>query len=428
MPLTAEQMSIVKSTVPILEQGGEALTKHFYKIMLTEYDEVKPLFNQAHQISGDQPRALANSILRYAKNIDKLQNGLGPLGDLPAQIVNKHVGLNVLPEHYPIVGTCLLRAIREVLGPQVATDQVIEAWGAAYNQLADILIAVEASVYEQKAAKVGGWKGKRAFYVSKKIVETREVTSFYLKPLDGQAIVDFVPGQYIGITLTIDGKEVRRNYSLSDAPNGQYYRLSIKREKLGVVSNYMHDKVTEGTTLELFPPTGHFNLAHNDKHLVLISGGVGLTPVLSMLNHTLSNHETKDRPITYIHFTRNYKVHAFHNHLSQLSAKHPNLTYYYAYDEHLEDAPEYPHFLGKLTQDQLQKWLPNTKHVDVYFLGPKPFMRATKFFLKNLGVPENQTFYEFFGPAEALKEPEQGTETPTTPVDNPAQAGWCTIV
>ncbi|MBU6397942.1 MAG: nitric oxide dioxygenase, partial [Rhodospirillales bacterium] len=110
--LTAAQTAIIKSTVPILEAGGEALTTHFYRIMLADYPQVRPLFNQAHQASGAQPRALANGVLMYAKNIDRLQE----LGSLAGQIVNKHVALQVLPEHYPIVGACLLRAIREVLG------------------------------------------------------------------------------------------------------------------------------------------------------------------------------------------------------------------------------------------------------------------------------------------------------------------------
>ena len=106
--LTERQREIVKATVPLLETGGEALITHFYNTMLGEYPEVRPLFNQAHQQSGAQPRALANSVLMYAKHIDKLD----ALGDLPAQIVNKHVALQVQPEHYPIVGACLLRARR----------------------------------------------------------------------------------------------------------------------------------------------------------------------------------------------------------------------------------------------------------------------------------------------------------------------------
>ena len=166
-----EARTIVKATVPLLETGGEALTSHFYKIMLGEYPEVRPLFNQAHQANGDQPRALANSILMYARHIDRLD----ALGELPAQIINKHVSLQVQPEHYGIVGACLLRAIREVLGAEIATDEVIAAWAAAYQQLADILIAAEESVYAATAAAPGGWRGVRAFRVVRKTPESAEI-------------------------------------------------------------------------------------------------------------------------------------------------------------------------------------------------------------------------------------------------------------
>src|SRR4051794_30005306 len=153
--LSAEHRAIIKATVPLLESGGEALTTHFYGLLLGEHPEVRPLFNQAHQASGDQPRALANGVLMYARHIDRLE-ALGPLAQ---QIVNKHVALQVQPEHYPIVGACLLRAIREVLGAEIATDEVIAAWGAAYGQLADMLIGAEKSVYEGNAKAPGGWRG-----------------------------------------------------------------------------------------------------------------------------------------------------------------------------------------------------------------------------------------------------------------------------
>lgn len=121
--LSAQDRAIVKSTVPLLESGGEALITHFYRMMLSEYPEVRPLFNQTHQASGDQPRALANGVLMYARHIDQLDQ----LGDLVAKIINKHVALQILPEHYPIVGACLLRAISEVLGSEIATPEVMKA-------------------------------------------------------------------------------------------------------------------------------------------------------------------------------------------------------------------------------------------------------------------------------------------------------------
>ncbi|ATB38294.1 nitric oxide dioxygenase [Cystobacter fuscus] len=391
--LNAQQRAIVKATVPLLETGGEALTTHFYRIMLGEYPEVRPLFNQAHQASGAQPRALANAVLRYARHIDELEQ----LGGLMKQIINKHVALRVLPEHYPIVGTCLLRAIREVLGAQVATDEVIAAWAAAYQQLADLLISSEERVYEETAQARGGWRGGREFRVIRKEQESAEIISFYLAPADGGPLMDFVPGQYIGMRLVIDGVEMRRNYSLSAVPNGESYRISVKREPNGKVSNHLHDRVGVGDSLELFPPAGEFTLSPSTKPLVLISGGVGITPTLAMLTAALP----QGRPIHFIHCARNAGVHAFREWVDAQAGKHPHLRRFYCYSQVTEGAPQ-PDAVGLLDRELLARWLPEARDIDVYFLGPKPFMAAIQRSLRELGVPEQQCHYEFFGPAASL--------------------------
>ena len=390
--LTARQKDIVKATVPLLETGGEALTTHFYQMMLGEYPEVRPLFNQAHQQSGAQPRALAHSVLMYAKHIDKLEN----LGDLPAQIINKHVALQVQPGQYQIVGSCLLRSSREVLGAEIATDEVIDAWAAAYGQLADILIAAEGKAYDDLAAAEGGWRGARAFKVVKKEAESAEISSFYLEPVDGQSVIAHQPGQYIGLRAIVDGTEQRRNYSLSAAANGKSYRISVKREPGGKVSNYLHDQVQVGDTLELFPPAGHFVLQAGSKPLVLISGGVGITPTLPMLDAALQT----DRPVTFIHCARDSAVHAFRGQVDALAQQHRQLKPFYVYDT-MQDG-ESVAAEGYLTEALLGQWLPASRDADVYFLGPKPFMRSVKASLQKLGVPEAQVKYEFFGPAQAL--------------------------
>ncbi|WP_300730525.1 NO-inducible flavohemoprotein [Pseudomonas sp.] len=389
--LSAQDRAIVKSTVPLLESGGEALITHFYRMMLAEYPEVRPLFNQANQASGNQPRALANGVLMYARHIDQLDQ----LGDLVAKIINKHVALQILPGHYPIVGRCLLRAIEEVLGSDIATPEVLAAWGAAYTQLADILIGAEAALYDEKAAAPGGWRGARAFTLVAKREESAEVTSFFFRPVDQGAILGFTPGQYIGLKLMIDGQEVRRNYSLSALPTAGRYRISVKREAGGVVSNFLHDRLQVGDTLELFPPAGEFTLTDSEKPLVLISGGVGITPTLAMLEAALATR----RPIHFIHCARNATVHAFRGWIDDLAAQHPQLQRFYCYDEPDTSADH----TGPLTEDVLARWLPDNRDVDAYFLGPKGFMSAVKRQLKALGVPEAQSRYEFFGPAAALE-------------------------
>ncbi|MDT3714514.1 NO-inducible flavohemoprotein [Pseudomonas soli] len=391
--LNAEQRAIIKATVPLLESGGEALTTHFYKMMLSEYPEVRPLFNQAHQASGDQPRALANGVLMYARHIDQLEQ----LGGLVGQIINKHVALQILPEHYPIVGSCLLRAIEEVLGKEIATAEVLAAWAAAYGQLADILIGAEENLYKQKEEAAGGWRGTREFRLVRREQESREIVSFYFAPVDGKPVLKAEPGQYIGLKLEIDGQEQRRNYSLSALCDGEQYRISVKREAGGKVSNYLHDGLMVGDTLQLFPPSGDFTLVASDKPLVLISGGVGITPTLAMLEAALET----ERPVHFIHCARNGAVHAFRDWIDGLAARHPQLKRFYCYAE--EDGSQAADAVGLLDQDLLAEWLPRERDIDAYFLGPKGFMAAIKRQLKGLGVPEGQSRYEFFGPAAALE-------------------------
>lgn len=390
--LSSQHIAIIKATVPLLESGGETLTRHFYKVMLGEYPEVRVLFNQAHQANGDQPRALANGVLMYARHIDQLQ-ALGPLVN---QIVHKHVSLQILPEHYPIVGSCLLRAIREVLGEEIATDEVIEAWAAAYGQLADILIGAEEQVYAANAEAVGGWRGGRQFRVAQKVEESEEITSFHLVPEDGGELVAHAPGQYIGMRLVIDGEEVRRNYSLSASSNGREFRISVKREPEGKVSNYLHDQVQVGSTLELFPPAGEFVLRESDKPLALITAGVGITPALAMLESA----KQSGRPIHFIHCARHGGVHAFREWIEAQAEKHPQIRHFFCYSEPREG--DDVHAEGFLSHELLARWLPAERDLDAYFLGPKPFMAQVKKLLRELGVPEQQSHYEFFGPAAEL--------------------------
>jgi len=142
-----EAMAIVKSTAPLLERHGVAVTTAMYA-RLFENAEIAAMFDRAAQESGEQPRRLAGAILAYAKNIDKLQN----LGPAVGRMVARHVETGVRPEHYPIVAEALLPAIRDVLGADIATDAVLGAWGEAYWMLADILIAAEREAYAEAMA------------------------------------------------------------------------------------------------------------------------------------------------------------------------------------------------------------------------------------------------------------------------------------
>lgn len=144
---SAEAMVIVKSTAPALEKHGLAITTAMYARLFQNRD-IEAMFDRAAQDSGEQPKRLAGAIIAYARNIDKLPN----LGPAVSRMVARHLETGVKPDHYPHVAEALLPAIREVLGDEVATDEVLAAWGEAYWMLADILIAAEAQAYEDSAA------------------------------------------------------------------------------------------------------------------------------------------------------------------------------------------------------------------------------------------------------------------------------------
>lgn len=143
--LSQKTIDIVKSTVPALKENGVEITKTFYKTMFENNPEVKEMFNMDKQESGEQPKALAMTVLAAAQNIDNLEVLLPAV----KKIGQVHVNTNVKPEHYPIVGKNLLIAIKEVLG-DAATDEVLNAWGEAYQVIAQVFIDVEKDIYAEK--------------------------------------------------------------------------------------------------------------------------------------------------------------------------------------------------------------------------------------------------------------------------------------
>ena len=407
--LNQNTIDIVKSTAPILQQHGETLTRHFYQRMFSHNPEVGPFFNPANQAEGTQQRALAGAICAYAANIDNLE----VLGGAVELIANKHASLMVKPEHYPIVGENLLASIREVLGDG-ATDQVIDAWAEAYGFLTDILVGREQQLYRDSATRDGGWEGFRTFRIDRKDQESQNITSFYLKPEDGGALPGFMPGQYITIRVpTADGSTTMRNYSLSNQPGRDYFRISVKREVApsagapdGYVSNLLHDNMAEGDTLEIGPPCGEFFLNVKDRHerpLVLLAAGIGITPIMSILKATLN--AMPDREIILIHGCLNDDVQPFKPFIDQLTLEHPNLKAHYRYSDMAQDdvLAEENCSAGMVDAELIESLIPN-RHADYYFCGPKPFMVNIYQDLLVWGIPASQVHFEFFGPREALEQ------------------------
>ena len=398
--LSPQIRALVKGTAPVLKTHGVALTRHFYARMFQHNPELKHVFNQGHQAGGEQQQALAGAVAAYAEHIDDPS----VLMPVVTRIVHKHVSLGIRPEHYPIVGKHLLASIREVLG-DAATDELVDAWAAAYGQLADLLIGEEARLYGESAAKPGGWTGWRAFRVVGKQRESAEITSFYLAPADGGAVPAYQPGQYVSVRLYVPelGLMQPRQYSLSDAPGQDRLRISVKREAgndqtpAGRVSNALHDRLEEGGVLDVAPPQGDFHLREAGKApVVLLSGGVGLTPMVSILNHLVRLND--DRQIRFVHGCRNSSVHAMKEHINSIAAERDNVRKAVFYEEvgHGDQrGRDYDH-TGRVDLHAIREEA-IVPGADYYLCGPAGFMRAQRQALTSLGVAEDRIHAEAFG-------------------------------
>ena len=409
--LSTQTIEIIKATVPVLEVHGQAITTRFYQRLFDTHPELLNVFNHTNQKQGRQQAALANAVYAAAVHIDRLEE------ILPAvqQIAHKHRGLGVQPEHYPVVGENLLAAIKDVLG-DAATDEILTAWGQAYGVIADAFISVEHEMYTAAASQAGGWSGTRRFIVARKVKESDVITSFYLVPVDGLSLAHYQPGQYLTLRLQLpdDPYTHMRQYSLSDAPGKDYYRISVKREEgvfsgstqrpAGRVSNFLHDHVQEQDIIEATAPAGDFTLdMSTSAPLVLLSGGVGLTPIVSMLKTVLD--QQPHRPVTYIHAALNSQVHALRGEIEHLSLEHTNLRYFVVYEQPSAQDEVERNFdkPGFIDLPWLQSILPgDPSPSEFYFCGPTPFMQSIYRSLGEMGIADGKIHYEFFGPNMSL--------------------------
>lgn len=260
------------------------------------------------------------------------------------------------------------------------------------------------------------WAGYKEFVVQRRTPEDRngDVCSFHLAPADGARLPAFRPGQYLTFKLEIPNgdagstKSVVRCYSLSDRPRSDLYRVSIKRVPAppgraelpgGVASSHFHDLVREGTRLAVRAPSGHFHLIEDgDLPIVLIAGGIGITPMLSILNALA--HWADPREVWLFYGVRNGTEHIMKEHLETLRDTHPGFHLRVVYADPADaDIPgiDY-HQRGYIDIRLLQAAL-NLARYEYYVCGPPPMMEALVPALETAGVPAWNIHYESFGPA-----------------------------
>ncbi len=287
------------------------------------------------------------------------------------------------------------------------------AMGAARENEGELLSArlAMARLQLKRQENIGSWNGTRKFTVDKVVTECADVASYYLVPHDNKPLPHFFPGQFLTFELSIPGQRNRvvRCYSLSDRPRPDYYRVTIKRVpappdgKPGLVSNFFHSSVKAGDILDVKAPSGGFYLDTSRlTPVVLLAGGVGVTPMVSMANEIMTN--TPQRETWFFFCVRNALDHIMKEQLEELAKANDKLRLHVCYSKpgKTDSAGRDYRHEGRLDLALLKKELPSN-NFDFFMCGPGAMMSDLHEGLLEWGVDEERIHLEAFGPASVKK-------------------------
>lgn len=402
--LSAASTQVVRATLPVIGAAVGDITTVFYRRLFAAHPELeRDLFNRGNQAQGDQQRALAGAIASYATLL-VAEDGPDPKSVL-ARIAHKHASLGITANQYPVVHEHLFAAIVEVLGDAV-TPEIAAAWTEVYWELANTLIDLEKGLYAEAGAPEPGhvWC---APVVRRRVQESPDTVSFVLAAPDGSELPPGRPGQYISVAVRLpDGSRQIRQYSLTGVPGAPTWSISVKAiparhaggetHPAGEVSNFLHDNLFEGDSIEVSAPFGELTLTDDDTPLVLISAGIGITPMIGFLRHLI--RVDSKREVTVLHADRSPSRHAHRAEVFDLVAELPSATLLRWYED----------LGGRGTDGVLRSGRIDLTDVDlptgadVYLCGPVPFMADVHGALIARGVPADRIRYEIFGPAREL--------------------------
>ncbi|MEU4326907.1 globin domain-containing protein [Nonomuraea dietziae] len=388
--LSPESAGIIRATLPIVGASLDAITARFYDTMFAERPELLDgMFNRGNQANGEQRKALAGAFAAFAAALVE-RPGERP-DRMLARIAHKHTAVGITSEHYIIVQKYLFGAIGDVLGEAV-TAQVAAAWDEVYWLMAGALIALEARIYAEAGARDGNtW---RRWRVIERREETPDVASFLLRPVGDAPVPPGRPGQYVSVRMRMpDGVYQLRQYSLSGASPDGARRITVKRVRGGdapdgEVSTLLHATVGEGGELTLSAPFGDVALEDGHTPLVLVSAGIGCTPIVAMLEHLAATGCT--RRVLLLHADRSQTDHALREDTERLLDALPGAEGILWYEE--ESYGDARTGQMDLTGVQIPEG------AVIYMCGPVPFMRGARAQLLKAGVAARDIHYEVFGP------------------------------
>ncbi|MCV7315440.1 hemin transporter [Mycolicibacillus parakoreensis] len=381
--LNEKSAAVVKETLPVVGAAIEQITRRFYATMFVDHPELeRDLFNQGNQARGDQQRALAGAIVAFAALL--VADDAPPPDRVLSRIANKHASLGVTPDQYQVVHHYLFAAIATVLGDAV-TDEVAAAWDEVYWLMADALMGREADLYAQAGVAAGEvWLSARV------LTRTQESPDCIALTLEGvqSPLPAFLPGQYTSVAVHLPkGARQIRQYSISAAAPDRW-RITIKKidaeagSPVGQVSNFIHSDVFEGDVLSVSHPFGDITLTPEPVPVLLVSAGIGCTPMIGMLRHMVDTGDA--RPVWVVHADRSRAAHPHRSELADLVDRLPEAimrTWY-----------------GEIGMPRALTDMPLPDDVQVYLCGPLPFMQSVQARLVERGIPVESIHYEVFGP------------------------------
>ena len=271
-----------------------------------------------------------------------------------------------------------------------------------------VAVAASQQVNRSPMQIPGDWKGFREFFVAQVTPETSDCKSVYLKPVDGKPITSFQPGQHLTIRLPIPGetKPLVRCYTISDGPGKDYYRITVKaiagppgtELPPGKVSCFLNANLIVGDRLDIKSPSGNFFLDRSNAPVVMLAGGIGVTPFISMIDSLVEQQSS--RTVLLAYGVRNSQEQPFKQYINDVCQSHANIHVVNCFSSPTADdvrGTDY-HVDGYVSVDMLKKILPNNEYL-FYLCGPPPFMNSLFDGLKEWGVPESRIRFEAFGPA-----------------------------
>ncbi len=394
MKLSSESTIVVEQTAGVVAEHAEEISKLFYADMFEAHPELLNIFNQANQAVGEQPKALAASVVAFAVHL--IDPDAPDFTPVMRRIAHKHVSLGIQAAEYLIVGRYLLAAVKKVLGEAI-TPEVAAAWDEVYWLFATSLIAEEGKLYAE-----GGTDPEHPYAkyrVVERFEESDEVFSLLLAPVQGQ-VPSHRTGQYVAIAVDLpNGLRQPRQYTISSGPRGDSLRVTIKRvhgvdgTPDGQVSGWLHANAQPGTLLDVSQPAGDVLLDETDVPLVLVSAGIGITPVAAIMED-LSRRQP-DRTVRLFHADKSHADHALYDGLRRQVLAMTDARAQNWYKKDAEIAPTlHPAKSGFMDLSDVE--LP--EEAQVFMCGSLPFMQSARRSLIDQGVSSENIHYEVFGP------------------------------